>query len=133
MRSLAGSRARSGRPVLAAPSRARRLVRYLLHGAVLAGLAAAAARYLRTDAFRLALREFHWAWLPLVLGFAFGSFALKGVRFCFLQRQLSSVPGKTVLKAYFGGQACSTLPGGIAARVGLLLQAGIPISRSGPA
>lgn len=106
---------------------------YLLHLLVLAGLAAAVAKYVRGEAFVRALREFDWSLLPLILAFGAAYFTLKGVRFCYLQRVIRPISRFDVGRAYFAGQACSVLPGGIAARATFLYQAGVPLCDSAPA
>lgn len=106
---------------------------YLLHALVVAGLAVAVAKYVRGDAFLRTLRDFDWRLLPVILVTGAAHFTLKGVRFCYLQRRIRPIDRSDVFRAYFAGQACSVLPGGIAARATFLYQAGVPLTESGPA
>src|SRR3712207_6016958 len=106
---------------------------YLLHAVILLGLAAAVARYVRGEAFLRALQHFDWRSLPLILLYGAGFITLKGARFCFVQCRIHPIPPPAAFRAYFAGQACSVLPGGIAARAAFLYQAGVPLTDSAPA
>jgi uncharacterized protein (TIRG00374 family) len=113
--------------------RKSRYLAYALHAAVLAGILVAAVKYIDSDQFLRGLRHFHWQYAPLIMALATGSVLLKGWRFVFQLHQLSPVNRWVVLRGYLAGQACTLLPGGIAARAGILEQVGVPVTDSSAA
>jgi len=108
----------------------RRLLTYLLHAAVLVGVGVGAARYLSGEAFLGALERFSWFYAPLLLGLSLLHVAVKGWRFALFLQPLTEVSRATVFRAYLAGEAMTLLPGGVAARAGLLAQVGVSVSKS---
>jgi uncharacterized protein (TIRG00374 family) len=98
-------------------------LKYGLHVAVLAGIAIAAVRYLNGEEVVSALGEFRYAIAPFILGLSALYLALKAWRFHVLLTPFSRTDRATVMRAYAAGQPATLLPGGIAARIGLLDQA----------
>lgn len=109
------------------------LLKYSLHLAVIAGIVWAGTKSIDGDSFQRALRGFDWRIAPLVAFLGLASVVIKSHRFAGMLRQATEVDQGTAIKAYLSGQAATLLPGGIAARAGLLKQAGVPISHSSPA
>jgi len=85
-------------------------------------------KYLSSEEIFQALRDFDYSYAIFLLLLSPGYLFLKAWRFVLLlqplERKLAWWP---VFKAYIAGEAASFVPGGIAARAGLLKQAGIPL------
>jgi uncharacterized protein (TIRG00374 family) len=107
-----------------------RWLQYALHAAVLGGLIFAATKYMDSGEFTRALARFDWRYIPLICLLGLASVLVKGWRFTQMMRELENVSRRMILRAYVAGQACTLLPGGGAARVGMLKQAGIPASET---
>ena len=105
-------------------------LKYALHAAILLGLVFAAAKYLNGEEVLNALREFNYAYLPLLLGLSTLYLLMKAWRFVILMRPVTDLDWKTVVRGYVAGTAATLLPGGIAARAGLMSQAGVSVERS---
>lgn len=101
-------------------------LKYGLHAAVLVGLVIAGFKYLRGEDIWAAIQSFNYAYLLPVLLLSALYFAVKAYRFYLLLTPFARVKRGTVMRAYAAGQAATLVPGGIAARVGLLQQADIP-------
>ena len=101
---------------------------YTLHALVLAGLIAAGLKYIQGDLFWRAFHRFNWACIPVVLTLTVGYVLLKGTRFTAMMRHLTHLDEGVLMRAYVAGQACTLLPGGMAARAGILKQVGVPAS-----
>ena len=110
-----------------------KVLKYALHVAVLLGLAVAATKYINGGEFWKAIHRFNWLHAPLILALSVAYVVVKGWRFVFLLRQLTNANRWVVLRAYIAGQACTLLPGGIAARAALLEQVNVPIADSAAA
>nr|CAA9284784.1 hypothetical protein AVDCRST_MAG63-3881 [uncultured Armatimonadetes bacterium] len=108
-------------------------VKYLLHAAVLAGLVYAGMKYINGQELTRALHRFDWVYAPFILALSIGYVLVKGSRFVYLLRHLTHASRWTILRGYVAGQACTVLPGGMAARAGILEQAGVPVKDSGAA
>lgn len=108
-------------------------LKYALHAGVLAGLIWAGMKYVNGEEFWRAIQRFEWTLLPYVLACTLSHFVLKAARFVFLFRRLNRARVGMLLRAYFAGQAYSVLPGGVAARAGLLKEVGVPVEQSGAA
>lgn len=107
----------------------RSYLKYGLHVAILVGVVWAALKYVNGQEVIAALRRFDYGVAPLMLGVALATLFLKATRFLFLLQPFA--PGLrmiTGVKAYVAGQGATVLPGGVAARAGLLKQIGVPIS-----
>ncbi|HZD09840.1 MAG TPA: lysylphosphatidylglycerol synthase transmembrane domain-containing protein [Candidatus Binatia bacterium] len=106
-----------------------RYLKYGLHAAILAGVVWAVVKYVNGQEVVGALRQFNYSLAPLIVALALGDLLLKAARFGFLlQPYAAELPWITAIKAYVAGQAATILPGGVAARAGLLKQVGVPVS-----
>src|SRR5262245_61544937 len=108
------------------PKKTRNL-KYLLHAAVVGGVALAAVKMLDGDLVWRALHRFNWGYLPLILGCTVTYVLAKGWRFVYQLRQLTRADRSVALRGYVASQACTLIPGGFAARAGILAQAGVPV------
>lgn len=107
----------------------RNYLKVVLHVAILVGVVWAAVKYVNGEEVIAALRRFDYGWAPLMLGVALATLFLKATRFRFLLQPFAPrLPVATAIKAYVAGQGATVLPGGVAARAGLLKQIGVPIS-----
>ena len=111
----------------------RKLLKYALHIAVLAGVVWAGMKTIDGDQFSRALHNFNWVYAPFVALLGILSMVVKSWRFATLLKEVNDVPRTVAMKAYVAGQSMTLLPGGIAARAGLLEQVGIPAEKSSPA
>lgn len=109
------------------------LLKYLLHIAVLGGVIWAGMKTIDGDQFSKALHNFDWIYAPFVALLGIGSMAVKSWRFATLLKEVNEISRTVAMKAYMAGQSMTLLPGGIAARSGLLQQVGVPIEKSSPA
>ena len=105
-------------------------LKYGLHAAVLVGLVIAGFKYLNGDDIWTAIRSFNYVYMPFILLLATLYFVLKAWRFYILLTPFAEVKRGPVMRAYAAGQAMTLVPGGIAARVGLLKQAEVPVEDS---
>lgn len=104
-------------------------LKYGLHAAVLIGLVWATVKYVNGEEVWQAVQSFQYNYVPLLLGLALIYLLLKAARFTTLIMPFAPNLSKVAAyKAYIAGQAATLLPGGIAARAGLLKQIGIPIA-----
>ena len=106
-------------------------LKYLLHAAVLIGLVIAAAKYINGEEVLQALRSYNYAFAPVLLGLSALYLALKAWRFVQLMRPVSDVSGNVMFRGYVAGTAATLVPGGVAARAGLMDQAGVSVAKSG--
>jgi uncharacterized protein (TIRG00374 family) len=106
-------------------------LKYLLHAAVLVGLVIAAAKYINGEEVLQALRSYNYAFAPVLLGLSALYLALKAWRFVQLMRPVSDVSGNVMFRGYVAGTAATLVPGGVAARAGLMDQAGVSVAKSG--
>jgi uncharacterized protein (TIRG00374 family) len=109
------------------------LWKWVLHFGVIAGVAWAAVQTLDGAQFRAALREFDWRFAPFVCALGVLYVLVKAWWFASLLRRTGEASRSTAIKAYVAGQSMTLLPGGVAARAGLLAQVGIGVQRSTPA
>lgn len=106
-------------------------LQYALHIAILGGLVYAFVKYVNGQEVLKALQAFDYGLLPFMLGLVLLYFAGKAARFVLLMSPFAGeLPKKVTAKAYVAGQAATLLPGGIAARAGLMKQAGVPVAES---
>lgn len=104
---------------------------YVLHAAVLGGLVIAGSRYINGGDFARAVAKFDWRYAPLICALSLGYVLVKAARFVRMMRELRpEVPAGTLMRVYVAGQAATLVPGGGAARAGMLKQAGIPASET---
>ncbi|RIK49969.1 MAG: hypothetical protein DCC57_12410 [Chloroflexi bacterium] len=114
-----------------APKRAMKYLKYGLTAAVVLGLAVAAFKYLQGGEVLAALRAFHGRYMPLMLLSALAALLLKSWRFQLLiQAVYRNISWKIPWKVFLAGQPALMLPGGAAAQVGLMKQAGADVGRS---
>ena len=106
------------------------VVKYLLHAAILIGVVAAAAKYLDRDQLLVALQRFEFIFAPPLLAVSVAYIFLKAWRFVLLMRPVTDVPWAVMVRGYVAGTAATLLPGGVAARAGLMSQAGVPVEKS---
>lgn len=106
-------------------------LKYGLHVAILVGVVVAAARYLNGQEVLNALRDFNYDLAPFILVLATAYLLIKAWRFVLLMKPFDDgVPWLVTFKAYVAGQAATLLPGGIAARAGLMKQVDVPMAKS---
>lgn len=106
-------------------------LKYGLHIAILVGVIWAVVKYVNGQEVLKALQNFNYVYLPFMIVLAIGYFLIKTIRFILLMSPFSeAVPRLVIGKGYISGQAATLLPGGIAARVGLMNQVGIPFAQS---
>ena len=105
-------------------------LKYALHAAILVGVVVAAVKYLNGAEVMAALQSFKYVFAPFMLALSAGYLLLKAWRFVVLMRPFSDVDWKVVSKAFVAGQAATLLPGGIAARAGLMKQVDVPVAKS---
>lgn len=103
---------------------------FVLHAAVLAGLIVAGTKYVNGGAMTAALQRFDGHYAAPILALSLGYVLVKGWRFTTMLRHLSNVRKSVILRAYVAGQACTLLPGGMAARAGILEQVGVPAAET---
>ena len=106
-------------------------LKYILHAAVLIGLILAAMKYINGEEVLQALRSYNYAFAPALLALSMLYLAMKAWRFVKLLRPVSDVPGHVMFRGYVAGTAATLMPGGVAARAGLMNQAGISVAQSG--
>jgi uncharacterized protein (TIRG00374 family) len=87
-------------------------------------------KYLNGKEVLDALSKFNYWYAPAMLALATSYITLKSWRFAWLMRPISNKPASLPMKAYLAGTAATLLPGGIAARAGLMSQAGVPAEES---
>lgn len=107
------------------------LFRLVLTGAVVLGVAYGGYRYLSGREVLDALKTFNSWYAAPVLTLSALYLIVKGWRFVLLLRPLCELRAGTVFRAYVSGAGAALLPGGVTARLGLLKQAGVPISKTG--
>lgn len=106
-------------------------LKYGLHIAILAGVLFAGFKYLNGEKVWQALNTFNYMLAPFILLLAVAYLLLKAWRFVLLMDPFDGdLPWLITGKAYVAGQAATLLPGGIAARAGLMKQVGIPVAES---
>jgi hypothetical protein len=97
-----------------------------LHVAVIAGVVITAVRYVDSDQFVHAIQQFHWSYVPAVLGLSLIYLGLKAWRFAVQLRHLARASRFVVLRGYIASQAATLIPGGFAMRAAILEEAGVP-------
>ena len=107
----------------------KRYLKYGLHIAILGGLIIAGFKYLSGEEVLNAVRSFDYSYAPFMLALSLLYVLLKGWRFVVLTQPYTDLPWSVILRAYIAGQAATLLPGGVAARAGLLNQADVPVSK----
>jgi uncharacterized protein (TIRG00374 family) len=110
-----------------------KVLKYVLHAAILVGLVLAGMRYLNSEAVLAALASFDPLFGILVLLVPAVQLAIKSWRFEVFLRPFGVQERSTVMRAYAAGQPATLLPGGVAARIGLLRQANVPMPASAAA
>ncbi|HRV93553.1 MAG TPA: lysylphosphatidylglycerol synthase transmembrane domain-containing protein [Anaerolineae bacterium] len=104
-------------------------LKYGLHVAILGGLIVAGFKYLSGEEILAALGSFDYRYTPLLLALSVAYVLVKGWRFIILTQPYTDLPWGVIMRAYVAGQAATLLPGGVAARAGLLNQADVPVSK----
>ena len=105
----------------------RKFLRYVLNTAIFIGLIWAIVKYVDARAVRIALQNFNTVELPIILLLTLLFFVIRAGRFIILSNPFTDhLQNWVIFKGYVSGQAAALLPGGIAARAGLLNQVGVP-------
>lgn len=110
-----------------------KILKYVLHVVILVGLVIAGLRYLNSAEVIEAIYSFDPFYGFLVLLVPAVQLAIKSWRFEVFLRPFGVRSQSTVMRAYAAGQPATLVPGGIAARIGLLRQAHVPVSTSAAA
>ncbi|MFU8771867.1 MAG: lysylphosphatidylglycerol synthase transmembrane domain-containing protein [Anaerolineales bacterium] len=110
--------------------KSKTFLKYLLHLAIISGVLFAAFNYLDWDEVVFALGLFDLAYLVPILIISAAYVFLKGWRFIYLMRPVTDIPADVIFRGFVAGAAVTILPAGVAARVGLMGQAGVPITKS---
>lgn len=77
------------------------------------------------------MRSTDFRWVPFIFLIVTAHLLLKAWRFVIFMEPFSdSVPRLVTFKAYVAGQAATLVPGGVAARAGLMNQVGVPVAES---
>jgi uncharacterized protein (TIRG00374 family) len=105
-------------------------IKYLLHGAIITGVIVAAISYLDWEEVIDALWLFNLAYLKPILIISAGYVFLKAWRFILLIRPVTDLPSNVIFRGFVAGTAATILPGGVAARAGLMRQVGVPVANS---
>lgn len=109
----------------------KKILTYGMHAVILLGVIYAAVKYLNGAEVLEALRNFDYIFAPLMLALSAGYLLLKAWRFVVLLEPLEErLPRLVTAKAYVAGQAATLLPGGIAARAGLMKQVDVSVAKS---
>jgi uncharacterized protein (TIRG00374 family) len=108
-------------------------LKYVLHVVVILGVVLAGVRYLDSELMVAALANFTPPLAVLVLSIPALQLAVKSWRFVVFLRPLVRMPDSVPFRAYAAGQPATLLPGGIAARIGLMKQVGVPVGTSSAA
>jgi uncharacterized protein (TIRG00374 family) len=103
------------------------------HILVLGGLIFAATKYIDGKEAWRAFRAFNWIYAIPVLLLTVSYLLVKGWRFVRVLDQLQDIDRWVVMRGYIAAQAATLLPGGLAARAGILEQAGVPVAKSAAA
>lgn len=106
---------------------------YVLHAAVVVGMVVAGTKYINGDEFTRAIKQFNWLYAPFIMSLSLMYVGVKAWRFAYMLRELADTSRSMVMRSYFAAQACTLLPGGIAARAAILEQAGVPVTKSAAA
>lgn len=108
----------------------RDYLKYGLHAAILIGVAIAAVKYLNGEEVLEAIASFNYIYAPIMLALSTIYLLLKSWRFVILMEPFTDLRWLITFKAYAAGQAATLLPGGVAARAGLMKQVGVPVGKS---
>jgi uncharacterized protein (TIRG00374 family) len=106
-------------------------LKYILHAVIIIGLIIAAAKYIHGQEVLRALSSYDYTFVPLLLALPALYLSMKAWRFVQLMRPVSDLPAGVLFRGYVAGTAATLVPGGVAARAGLMKQAGVSVARSG--
>jgi uncharacterized protein (TIRG00374 family) len=106
-------------------------LKYVLHVVVLIGLIIAAVKYINGEEVLQAIKSYNYAFAPALLTLPALYLSMKAWRFVQLMRPVSDLPGSVLFRGYMAGTAATLVPGGVAARAGLMQQAGVSLAKSG--
>lgn len=108
-----------------------KLLRIGLQVVILLGLVIATAKYVNGQELLSAVTSARFRWIPFILLIVTAHLALKAWRFVLLMEPFSAdVPRLVTFKAYVAGQAATLVPGGVAARAGLMKQVNVSVAQS---
>lgn len=105
-------------------------LKYVLHAAVIAGVVLAAVNYLNGEEVINALLSFNYVYAPFMVLLSAGGLLMRGLRFVPLMRPLTDLSRAVLTRGYVAGQPATLVPGGVAARVAIMHQVGVPASES---
>jgi uncharacterized protein (TIRG00374 family) len=106
-------------------------LKYGLHIAIFSGLLWAIVKFVNGQEVLAALKSFAYIFLPFMIALAVGYLLLRAARFALLMTPfIKNLPKRLIGKGYISGQPATLLPGGVAARAGLMSQIDIPVSES---
>jgi uncharacterized protein (TIRG00374 family) len=105
-------------------------LRYLLHIAILCGVIFAAVSYLDWEEVINALRLFDILYLIPILAISASYIFLKAIRFIWLIRPVTNLPANVIFRGFVAGTPVTIIPAGVAARAGIMYQAGVPVASS---
>ncbi len=109
----------------------RRLLKFAMHALIIGGVVMAAVKYLNGDEFWQAVQTFQYRYIPVMLGLTAIYMGLNAWRFVILTRVIApEAKASTLFRIFWAGQAATLLPGGFAARAGMMAQAGIPVGKA---
>lgn len=108
----------------------KKYIKYVLHGVILVGVIVAAVRYLNGEEVLNALTTFNYIYMPVMLLLAASYIAAKGWRFAWMMEPISRLPQDVFVRGYVAGTAATLVPAGVAARAGIMNQAGVSVAKS---
>ena len=106
-------------------------LKYVLHIVVIVGVIIAAVKYINGEEVLAALKSYNYAFAPALLALPALYLSMKAWRFVQLMRPVSDAPASVLFRGYVAGTAATLVPGGVAARAGLMEQAGVSLAKSG--
>jgi uncharacterized protein (TIRG00374 family) len=109
----------------------REYLKYILHAVIIVGLIIAGVKYINGEKVLEAIKSYNYAFAPLLLTLPALYLSMKAWRFVQLMRPVSDLPASVLFRGYVAGTAATLVPGGVAARAGLMKQAGVSIAKSG--
>jgi uncharacterized protein (TIRG00374 family) len=106
-------------------------LKYGLHIAILIGLTWAVMKYVNGQKVLNALQTFNYIFMPFMVILALSYLLIKAARFVILMNPFTEkLTNRIIYKGYISGQPATLLPGGIAARAGLMNQVGVPLEQT---
>jgi uncharacterized protein (TIRG00374 family) len=105
-------------------------LKYVLNLVILVGVIVAGVKYISGQEVLEALRTFDYRYAPFMLALSLAYFGLKTWRFVILAQPIArDLPWWVTAKIYVAGEAAALLPGGVAARAGMMNQLDVPLGK----